>query len=611
MNYKIAKTVGLNTDQQAAQASFNELDQDNGFLAVLDLTCDDAFTKGRQSLADLQDFFLEEEGTPAEKLTKTFEKAKNTLKDCEKFSVLLACVSGKVLYLACLGDVKAILKRDNSFSSLLGEGTGQLVSGFLESGDKVLFATSGLASFLGDDLKRSLNLSLTDWEDEITSRITNPDIKETEIDGGMSGLVLSAEDEVSVEESINPEPPKDFEEVERPSISNISSMENTPPRASIFSKIKNAKNFLPTNKRSRLILAAVLVVILVFGMGLKFKMNKDKETKTKVEAFISQATDDLNTSTGLRTLNPQESDSKLASAKDKVTEALALNSKDSKALELKQKIADAQNSNQANASSSQFDVFLDLNLIKAGFTSTALSLDSGVMVILDPTNKTLVQFNVSKKSNDILGGKEQLGEASIASIFENVVFAYSSDKGVLRVDASNQKISSISKADSDLKQVVDIAGFGGNVYLLDSGSNKIWKYLPTSSGYSDKREYLIADTKADLGNAIKMRIDSSVYVLKQTGEILRFTKGVADNFSFSGLDKGVKDPKSFYVSADTENLYILDSGNSRLLVLGKTGEYKKQYLGDKFATATDLVVDEEMQKAYILDGSKIYQIDLK
>ena len=81
--------------------------------------------------------------------------------------------------------------------------------------------------------------------------------------------------------------------------------------------------------------------------------------------------------------------------------------------------------------------------------------------------------------------------------------------------------------------------------------------------------------------------------------------------SYSGLDKGVKDPKSFFVSSDTDDLYLLDSGNLRLLVLSKIGVYKKQISGEKFAQITDLVVDEKEKKIYLLEGGKIYSVDLK
>ena len=47
------------------------------------------------------------------------------------------------------------------------------------------------------------------------------------------------------------------------------------------------------------------------------------------------------------------------------------------------------------------------------------------------------------------------------------------------------------------------------------------------------------------------------------------------------------------------------------MTLTKTGAYKGQISGDKFATATDLVVDEKNKKVYLLEGSKIFQVELK
>src|SRR5207249_1622549 len=101
-------------------------------------------------------------------------------------------------------------------------------------------------------------------------------------------------------------------------------------------------------------------------------------------------------------------------------------------------------------------------------------------------------------------------------------FIYSKDKGVLRVDTTNQKVTSVTKTDKEWGNVADIYGFGSNIYLLDTGRNQIWKYLPTSEGYSDKREYLTKDTKADFSSFLRMQIESSVYILKKGGEILRF-----------------------------------------------------------------------------------------
>ena len=210
-----------------------------------------------------------------------------------------------------------------------------------------------------------------------------------------------------------------------------------------------------------------------------------------------------------------------------------------------------------------------------------------------------------------MAGKEQLGDAALATLNGTTAFIYSGDKGILKIDTSSKKVTTALKTDDNLGEVKDIYGFASNIYVLDAGKNMVWKYLATSDGYSTSREYFTKGTTADLKDALRMQIESSIYILKSGGEILRFTKGDKDNFGYSGLPSGVKDPKSIFVSSDTDDFYVLDSGNSRLLILTKTGTYKGTITGAGFANASDLVVDEKGKKVYLLEGSKIYSVDLK
>ncbi len=628
MKYQVAKTIGLNTDQQAAQTASSKIDEENGFFAVIDLTCDDAFTRERALLTDLQDFYLEEDGTPAEKLTNIFQKANEALQDIEKKSILLAAISGKVLYLIGSGEIEAFLKRGNTFSPLLNGGSEQIISGFLEANDRILFTSKGLLDLLGDDLKKSLNLALPDWEEEITSRIATPIVEETKVPlPGSAGLLLEVLESNQDEESKKPtenQVPNLSETQENVPVDipiSVTQEQSSLAFPTVGNRFKDLAMFLPTikktghffinNKKGRLVLAAILIVILIIGLGLKFKSSKDHQKQVQIEALLIEAKNDFNSATNLATLNPTEANNKLNLAKDKVSQALALDSKNAAAVDLKKQIDTQGVDISGKFAASDFSVFLDLELVKTGFKASNLSLFQNNIALIDSVNKTLAEITISKTSNQILAGKDQLGDGQKVSAYEGAVFVYSKDKGILRVDTSNKKITQVAKSDKNWGNIVDLYAFGGNVYALDSGKNQIWKYLPTTDGYSDSREYLDSSTKADFGNAIKMQIDSSVYVLKQNGEMIRFTKGVVDNFSYGGLDKGVKDPKSFFVSSDTDNLYLLDSGNSRLLVLNKTGQFIKEYQGDEFAKATDLVVDETGKKAYLLDGSKIYQVELK
>ncbi len=620
MKLQIAQVIGLNTDQKAAQVISSQR-EDNSFLAVLDISCDDAFTRGRQILSELSDFYFDFEGTPADRLKATFEEVQKKL-DSDLIGVLVAAISGKVLYLMGKGVVEVNLKRSEKLSPLLSVGqTGQLISGFLQPGDRVLFSTASLVNLLAGDMSKSLELSKDEFEEEITTRMSSSDVENQ----GLAGLKVEVEKDL-----VETDSESEAQSASIPSLQKEYPQENTEDdltdlredlpkysssKLAILTPLKNAvtklPGLLPKSNKGRLIVAACLIVIIVLGIGFKVKSVKDAQKLAHFKQALQEAQDNFNAAKGIATLNAADAKNKLDAANSKLNEALALKPSDETAQNLKKQIENESPSILLQSSVSDFPLFLDMDLVKKNFRATQLSLSNGKLLLLDPAVKTLATIDISKKSNQILGGAEQLGEASVASLNGGLAFIYSKDKGILKVDITNQKITQAVKKDSELLEVKDIYGFGGNIYLLDLGKNMIWKNLATADGYSEKKEYLTSGVKADFSNAVRMQIESSIYVLKKDGEMQRFTRGAKDNFSYGGLDKGIKDPKSFFVSSDTDNLYILDSGNSRLVILTKTGGYKGQITGAEFAQATDLVVDEKDKKIYLLDGSKIFQVDLK
>lgn len=605
MKLNVAQVLGLNTDQKAAQVTSLIRDGDDAFFAVLELISDDAFTKGRLALSELSDFYFEAEGTPSEKLNATYGESLKKFEGAE-FDILVASIFGKVLYFIRHGNVEVFLKREEKISSLFPIGApAQLVSGFLQEGDRIFFATKNLTDVLAGDLNQSLNLPMDVFEEDLTDRIGALNSE----GNGLAGLLVEIEKEESVvieslDQTVDPKPVMRGEETSKfPRFLLIKILEKT------FFLLTKLNSFIPKSGRGKLILAAILLIFLAGGLGLRFKSVKDEQKQTLFNLTIQQARDDFNAAKGLITLNPVEAKARLDLAKDKIDKALSLKSNDEEAKNLKAQIGQESASILQQSKVSEFPLFLDLNLVKENFNATRMSLSTGKILLLDPTVRTLVLVDIGKKTNQILAGSQTLGEATSASLNGALAFVFSKDKGLLRVDTGSQKITEVAKADEDLGNISDLYGFAGNVYLLDTG--QIWKYLPIADGYSGKREYLTAGTKPDFAGSLRMQIESSVYVLKSSGEILRFTRGEKDHFGYEGLDRGVQGPKSFFVSSDTENLYLLDSGNSRLLILTKTGSYKGQIEGEKFGTSTDLVVDEVGKKVYLLEGSKIYTVDLK
>ena len=95
------------------------------------------------------------------------------------------------------------------------------------------------------------------------------------------------------------------------------------------------------------------------------------------------------------------------------------------------------------------------------------------------------------------------------------------------------------------------------------------------------------------------------------GNINKFTKGASDTFAITGLETALSGPTKIYTNASDDNIYVLDNGNSRIVVFDKTGKYKNQYQAGIIKTAKDFDVLEKDKKIYVLSDGKIYEVDLK
>ncbi|MBI4040148.1 hypothetical protein HY389_02230 [Candidatus Daviesbacteria bacterium] len=517
------------------------------FFAIASCSCDDAFSRSRQALTGGEDSFYSSSENLAQRLPNVLQIITSSLIGCDDIQVLLGACSDGVLYLISSStNLRAYLLRGGRYNNLLSSAA----------------ANQLISGFLEPEDKVVLTTpSLIELLEEDLRKLDQMPIEafEDEINALLPEARVDPLAVVMV--SVLPKP----KETIIKSLDNLAVKDESlqSPRAVLNPNLKTmvagVKSMLP-NFRRRLV--AVGIILLLVAVGIIYSSRKP------LQIASTQQNQDQKNPTG-----SPASTSQTFQVKD-------------------------------------FPTWLDLNLVKQGLSAQQLSLSLGNLLILDLDKKTLVEINLAKKSNQLLAGVGDLGDARHSSLNGQLAFVYSQDKGVVRIDTGSQKVTQAVKPDSGWGKIADIDAFAGNVYLLDSLQSQIYKYLPVASGYSDKRSYFASGTKPDLAGASRMQIDGSVWVLKNN-QLFKYTQGSEDFFSVSGLDRGIQQAKSFFVSDETDNVYVLDSGNSRLLVFDKKGIFKAQYVGDKFKDSTDLVIDEADKKIYLLSGSKIYQIDLK
>lgn len=164
-------------------------------------------------------------------------------------------------------------------------------------------------------------------------------------------------------------------------------------------------------------------------------------------------------------------------------------------------------------------------------------------------------------------------------------------------------------------------GYNGNFYLLDSGSGKILRYLPTADGYGTPPDnYLEGDAAIDLSRAVDMAIDGNIWILYSDGTVQTFFQGRQQPFVLETPPDGpITDPRAIYTGSAAgaaQTLYIADSGGGRILEYDKNGAYLRQFRPadktdqEKLRRMTDLQVDELNRTFYILASDGLYRTDI-
>lgn len=616
---KVARYVGVNTDFLTAQAFIfpkSQLDpsQIPTLALIVSASGEDVFTKVRQVAPIAEETFYSSDDPIPQKILNTLSSLNSALSNVEDLQILIVVLKENILYINSQGFHKLFILRDQKLTEVTASSPSeQLISGFINIGDKLLLINTKL------DLTQTDKEKLI-WDPKIINSLINSSTDALEEEAEALLVDSAHPDPVAIilvenleEEQIAENKPETNISSDFPSLDpqiNTRKIKFNLPKFDL-KRLVVLKRLIPANRKARLLALAGFITLIIIAVTSIISFQKSYFQNKVHSVLLSQAREKLIVAEAAKDSDSDLSKKSLEESKNLVASVLKDNpkSKDAKGL-----------IEQINQKSSEIlkiykiddpPVFLSLDLIKDGFNSQKLSFSLGKVLLLDEAQKTLVLIDLKDKNNQILGGPLQLGNAKFVSLNGSQALIYSEDKGVLKIDTQSKNITTIAKVDPEWGRIDDIVGFGSNVYLLDTFKNQVWKYSPTQSSYTDKVNYIKDNSNKDLAGGKKLAIDYSIWVLIPGPNIQKFTGGVSDFYSPAGLDTPLKELKSIFPTEGEDSIYLLDSENKRIVVTKKNGQYLAQYQGDKLQTATDFAVDEENKKIYLLEGAKIYQIELK
>lgn len=536
-------------------------------------------------------------------------------------SLVLGAQVGKVLYLIChiggppTGRVgRVILKRGDKIGMIL-EGQG-CASGILEDKDIVILASPRFSEIVSPEEIYQLTDNFS--PPELAERLA-PLLHRAQDTSGAAALILQfASPTVNEEEEWGEEKTWESQMITQERKSDALKYFVSPLRflrAALMGRFAPKPWIIQGEEERKKRVTLWVAVILVILLGVSIFLGLKKKEKSKIESRFNQtyqsALHQYEEGKALLGLNNQRAITLFGEGKEallKINKDFQKGTREAK--EIEELLAEIGKGLEETKQAYKLTplVFFDLGLIKEGSEGEDLEIKGEQLIILDKKNSSLYQIEVGSKSSQILAGGEDFSNSTQLAVPEGWTYVLA-ERGILKVKIGSREWRMEIGRDKDWGEIVDMATFAGNLYLLDKTNGKIWKYIGNEAGFSEKRNYLVGDHLPSLSASSSIAIDGSVWLT--TEKILKFTQGRQESFEIAGLDQPLGTILLIFTSDETKNLYVLDRQNNRIVVLEKNGNYKSQYLLENLGGISDVVVDETNKAIFLLSGSKIYQIELK
>ena len=528
----------------------------------------------------------------------------------------------KEVYFSSLGDIKAYLIQDDKIpvkggSALAGQAAsgkdlshetsvgkfGHLTSGHLSGNDVLIFTTPEIPPPVAQGALGGLRSSVAQGALKDPRQNLSKLVKKS---GGGAILMIKNKsfkelfDEFTKEKKEDNLPLDDLSRLEKPKF-----------------------GFPSLTYLQKSLVVLLIIVLLLFIRGLFNAKNKKeikKEFSEETLILIQQKEEEI---IEIASLKDKEKIYNLLSELEVFILNLSPNTSEEK--EIFQKL---ENTYFDNLKKFYFYISLDdpklvvnLELFDKKFLPEKIINIESHLYTFDPSNNYLYQIDaISGKISLLSQSPPGLSHLNQIFGFDKDNFLVSDEKGNLAsYNLLNQELKPIkierSHPDSPTKVGVptevgksrgikDFVIYTNRLYTLEE--KEIYRFRKTDEGFGKEEQWLKEDF--DLKNAKAMTIDGDIYILKDN-EVFKFYQGKKENFKLENILPKIKNLTSISAPLNLNNLYLLEQ--NRLLIFDKSGKLIKQILSPKFTNLKGFAISQDGKKVWLLEGQKIYQIEIK
>ncbi|HSX48991.1 MAG TPA: hypothetical protein VLE44_01915 [Candidatus Saccharimonadales bacterium] len=359
-----------------------------------------------------------------------------------------------------------------------------------------------------------------------------------------------------------------------------------------------------TNRKKVASTAGVILLVLL-GISIFFgsKQQNLKDTRSKYEGTLLLAMHNLDEAQKISTVNGSKARELVLNAKSEADDLINQGVKDDRltklVIDIKNAMGQIGGIYQDEPSS-----YMDLGLQSSGLKGDDMAGADDRMIVLDRVGKRLVSIDYGTKRTQIVAGPDIMPNAANVAVYGDRNFATASD-GVWDIGAKATKVINAEWGSSVLPYA-----YAGNFYILDKDAGVVWRYQGDGGVFAAKQNWFGPGIKPNLTNIVSWSFDGQIWMLTKDSQVLRFSQGSPVDFSLKGIDTTLK-AIDIFTTQDSKYLYLLDTGNSRVVVIDKEGTYKAQYVSDSIKNMKKIIVSEPDKKIILLGGDKLYSLEIK
>lgn len=554
----------------------------------------------REILTRLYEEYFNKSGNEFNLLENSIKEIAHTFTSPnQSLHILVAVVLGNKIILSGSGHVEVLVKRDGSLSKIIESASGKTASGIVKNGDEFFLATSSCFTKITPELLKSAS--------NFQELIKNPSSTI-----GLLGLQIEFEETPLPRMQALPQRPPEIKSQTPPKIS--------PFRIGLVKLIDQILKLLPEkrsyvkeeftspaqiSKKRQLTttIGFILLILLIISIIFGAKQKKLSDSKNLIQPVISSVQHELSEAESISSVNGARARDLILTAKSQIEDLQAKKIQDPTIQSLSDKIKNDLGS-IAGIYLEDPSMYLDLTLLNPNFKGDDIASSDDRMVVLDRAGKRLETININTSRADPVAGPDTMPNAISVAAYSDRNFVSASD-GIWEI---GDKATNVIKKDWGDNAL--ICAYAGNFYVLDKTSSKVWRFVGDGGIFDPKQNWFGAGVSPDLTNIVSWTLDGNVWMLTRDNKILRFSGGSPVDFSLANIDKDLN-AVSIFTTQDSKYLYILDTGNARVVVVDKEGNYKAQYLSDNIKNASKIIVSEADKKIILLEGTKLFSLDIK